>query len=129
MKQAINTPHAPAPVGPYNQSIAAGGMLYISGQVAIVPETGDMLQDNIEIETKQVLQNIGAVLEVAGLGFGDIVKCSVFVKDMNDFGRINGVYATFFDGAVAPARELVQVARLPKDANIEISAIALLKNT
>ena len=128
MKQAINTEKAPAPVGPYNQSIAAGGMLYISGQVALAPGTGEMRQDSIEIETRQVLENIGAILDAAGLGFGHVVKCSVFVSDIENFSRINAVYATFFEGLLPPARELVEVSRLPKDANIEISAIAVMQN-
>lgn len=127
MKQAVNTVHAPAPVGPYNQSIAAGGMLYISGQIAIVPETGDLIQESIEAETTQVMKNLGAILREAGLDYADLVKCSVFVKDMDHFARINAIYSGFFEGITAPARELVEVVRLPKDGNIEISAIALLK--
>jgi 2-iminobutanoate/2-iminopropanoate deaminase len=127
MKTEINTTNAPAPVGPYNQSIAAGGMLYISGQVAIDPPSGNMIQDTIEAETTQVMRNIGAILAAAGLDYRDIVKCSVFVSDIGNFSRINAIYAGFFEGVVAPARELVQVARLPKDANIEISAIAVMK--
>jgi 2-iminobutanoate/2-iminopropanoate deaminase len=127
MKQAVNTDQAPAPVGPYNQSIAAGGMLYISGQIAIVPETGDLNQESIEAETTQVMKNLGAILREAGLDYADLVKCSVFVKDMDHFGRINVIYSGFFEGVTAPARELVEVVRLPKDGNIEISAIALLK--
>jgi 2-iminobutanoate/2-iminopropanoate deaminase len=128
MKTHINTEKAPAPVGPYNQSIAAGGMLFISGQIAIDPASGQMIRGSIEEETTMVLNNVGAILAAAGLGFADIVKCSVFVKDMEHFGRINAVYATYFEGMVAPARELVEVVRLPKDANIEISVIADMKN-
>jgi 2-iminobutanoate/2-iminopropanoate deaminase len=127
MKSAINTPDAPLPIGPYNQSIVAGGMLYISGQIPIDPATGEMVKDNIEHETAQVLRNISAILQAAGLGLEDVVKCSVFVKNIDDFGRINEVYSGFFDGTVAPARELVEVVRLPKNANIEISAIAVMK--
>lgn len=127
MKKSINTENAPAPVGPYNQSIVAGGMLYISGQVAIDPASGSMIQDSIEAETTRVMQNIGAILHAAGLDYNAIAKCSVFVTDIENFSRINTVYATFFEGMTAPARELVQVTRLPKDANIEISAIALMK--
>jgi 2-iminobutanoate/2-iminopropanoate deaminase len=127
MKTQINTTNAPAPVGPYNQSIVAGGMLFISGQIAIDPASGQLKQDSIEVETTQVMKNIGAILEAAGVGFADVVKCSVFVTDMENFGRINVVYAGYFEGVVAPARELVQVARLPKDGNIEISAIAVMK--
>ncbi len=127
MRQIINTDQAPAPVGPYNQSIAANGTLYISGQVALDPKTGEMLQENIEIETKQVMHNIGAVLHAAGLNYESILMCNVFVKDMNNYGRINAVYAEYFDPEIAPARALVEVARLPKDANVEISVIATLK--
>ena len=127
MRQVINTDQAPAPVGPYNQSIAAGGMLYVSGQIALDPSTGNMLQDDIETETRQVMHNVGAVLHAAGIGYEHIVMCTVFVSDMNDYGRINGVYAQFFDEATAPARALVEVARLPKDANVEISVVATLK--
>jgi 2-iminobutanoate/2-iminopropanoate deaminase len=127
MRQVINTDHAPAPVGPYNQSIAANGTLYISGQVAIDPRTGEMLQENIETETKQVMHNIGAILHAAGLSFDNILMCNVFVSDMNNYGRINAVYAGYFDPETAPARALVEVARLPKDANVEISVIATLK--
>jgi len=127
MKTVVNTVQAPAPVGPYNQSIAAGGMLFISGQVAIDPSTGEMIQETIEAETTRVLQNIGAILRAAGLDYADVLKCSVFVTDIGNFGRINAIYAGFFDGTIAPARELVEVVRLPKDAHIEISAIALMK--
>lgn len=127
MKRAINTSQAPAPIGPYNQSIAAGGMLFISGQIPIDPATGQLIQGSIEQEASQVLRNIGAILQEAGLSFNDVVKCSVFVKNMDDFGRINTVYSGFFDGTVPPARELIQAVRLPKDANIEISAIAVMK--
>jgi 2-iminobutanoate/2-iminopropanoate deaminase len=128
MKSAINTPNAPLPIGPYNQSIAAGGMLFVSGQIPIDPSTGELIQDTIEQETAQVLRNIGAILQAAGLTFADVVKCSVFVKNIDDFSRINAVYAGFFDGTVAPARDLVEVVRLPRNANIEISAIAVMKS-
>jgi len=127
MRQVINTDQAPSPVGPYNQSIAANGALYVSGQVAIDPQTGEMLQESIELETKQVMHNIGAILHVAGLSYDDILMCNVFVTDMNNYARINAVYAEFFDAETAPARALVEVARLPKDANVEISVIATLK--
>jgi 2-iminobutanoate/2-iminopropanoate deaminase len=127
MKTAVNTPEAPAPVGPYNQSIAAGGMLYISGQIPIDPSSGVLILDSIEAETVQVMENIGAILAHAGLSFADLVKCSVFVTDIDHFSRINAVYSGYFEGLTAPARELVQVVRLPKDANVEISAIAVMK--
>ena len=125
MKKIINTTKAPSPVGPYNQSVLAGNMLFISGQIAIDPANGDLVLGDIETETHQVLRNLGNILEEAGLTFEDIVKCSVFVKDMNLYARINAVYAEYFKEDTAPARELVEVANLPKFVNIEISAIAL----
>jgi len=125
MKEIINSKAAPAPVGPYNQSVKSGNTLYLSGQIALVPETGDLITDTIENETHQVMKNISAVLTAAGLNFEHIVKCSVFVSDMEMYSRINAVYAEYFDEATAPARELVQVARLPKSVNVEISCIAV----
>ncbi len=125
MKKIINTPNAPSPVGPYNQSVLAGNTLYVSGQIAIDPSTGLLVQDTIEIETHQVLKNLGAILKEAGMGFEHIVKCSVFVSDMNMYSRINTVYAEYFDEQTAPARELVEVANLPKFVNVEVSAIAV----
>lgn len=124
MKKIINTPNAPAPVGPYNQAIIHGDTLYASGQIAINPATGELVTETIEAETHQVMQNIKAILEEAGLGFEDVIKCSVFVSDMNQYSRINVVYATYFNEATAPARELVEVANLPKFVNVEISVIA-----
>ncbi len=124
MKKIIKTPNAPMPIGPYNQAVIHNGTLYISGQIAIVPATGELATDTIEAETKQVMENLKAILEEAGLSFKDVVKCSVFVKDMHNFSRINAVYAQYFDEADAPARELVEVANLPRFVNIEISAIA-----
>ncbi len=126
MKKIMNSPNAPAPVGPYNLSVAFNNVLYASGQIALDPATGNMMQDDIEKETHQVMKNIKAILDNASIGFEDIIKCSVFVSDMNNYGRINTVYATYFDDATAPARELVEVSRLPKDANVEISIIAAL---
>ncbi len=125
MKTIINSKNAPAPVGPYNQAILAGNTLYVSGQIAIDPATGVIITESIEAETEQVLNNLSAVLDEAGLNFEHIVKCSVFVTDMELFGRINAVYARYFEGIDAPARELVQVAALPKYVNIEISCIAV----
>ncbi len=122
----MNSPNAPAPVGPYNHSVAFNGVLYASGQIALDPTTGQMIQEDIEQETHQVMKNIKALLDNASIGFEDIIKCSVFVSDMNNYSRINTVYATYFDDETAPARELVEVARLPKDANVEISIIAAL---
>ncbi len=127
MKKIINTANAPSPVGPYNQSVAHNGTLYVSGQIAIVPATGELVKGSIEEETRQVMDNLKAILAEAGLSFDEVLKCSVFVSDMNDYGRINGVYAEYFDEATAPARELVEVANLPKFVNIEISLIAAMK--
>ncbi len=125
MKEIINTPQAPAPVGPYNQSVKAGNTLYISGQIAIDQSTGKMVMENIEAETHQVMKNLGYVLKQAEMTYEDIVKCSVFVSDMENYSRINAVYAEYFDEATAPARELVEVANLPKYVNVEISVIAV----
>lgn len=124
MKKAILTKDAPAPIGPYSQAIQAGNTLYISGQIAINPATGDLLTSSIEVETDQVLKNVGAILREAGLTYDHVVSCSVFVKDMELFGRINEVYTTYFQSGIPPARALVQVSDLPKHVNIEISAIA-----
>ena len=126
MKTILKTDKAPAPVGPYNQAIIANGMLYASGQIAIDPASGELITDNIEAETHQVMKNIGAILTEAGLTFENIVKCSVFVSDMHMYGRINAVYAEYFDEATAPARELVEVANLPKFVNVEISVTAMM---
>ncbi|MEZ5057916.1 MAG: Rid family detoxifying hydrolase [Saprospiraceae bacterium] len=123
MKKIWNTNNAPAPVGPYNQAIEVNGILYCSGQIAIDPTTGNLVTDNIEAETHQVMKNIQAILENAGLGFENIIKASVFVKDMNLYGRINAVYAEYFNEDTAPARELVEVANLPKFVNVEISVL------
>ena len=124
MKKIIQTDKAPAPVGPYNQAIIHNGTLYASGQIAIDPATGNLITDNIEAETHQVMKNIQAILAEAGLTFEDVIKASVFVSDMNNYGRINAVYASYFNEALAPARELVEVANLPKFVNLEISVIA-----
>lgn len=125
MKKIIKTDKAPLPIGAYSQAVIHNGTLYISGQIAINPATGELVQGEIEDETKQVMENLKAILAEAGLSFGNVVKCSVFVKDMNDFGRINGVYGQYFDEATAPARELVEVVNLPRFVNVEISAIAV----
>ena len=126
MKKIINTTNAPAPVGPYNQSVMIGNMLFVSGQIPIDPSTGELVQGSIEEETTQVMKNLKAVLAEAGMDFNNVAKASVFVKDMNDYSKINGVYAQYFDEATAPARELVEVANLPKFVNVEISVIASL---
>ena len=124
MKEIINTSGAPAPVGPYNQAVQVGQMLFISGQIAINPATGELVSGTIEEETKQVMHNLKAILDKAGMTFENVAKASVFVKDMNLYSRINAVYAEFFNEDTAPARELVEVGNLPKFVNIEISMIA-----
>jgi 2-iminobutanoate/2-iminopropanoate deaminase len=125
MKKVITSKQAPAPIGPYNQAIQAGNTLYVSGQIALDPATGNMVNPDIETETHQVMKNLKAILQEAGADFGKVVKCSIFVKDLNNFVAINKVYGEYFV-ADAPARETVEVARLPKDANVEISCIAVL---
>jgi 2-iminobutanoate/2-iminopropanoate deaminase len=129
MKQIIKTDKAPLPIGPYNQATAFNGMLFVSGQIALDPLTGNLVLSDIESETRQVLQNVKAKDEEAGSSLRHVLKASVFVKDMNMFGRINAVYAEFFEESTAPARELVQVAELPRFVNIEISVICILPNS
>ncbi len=124
MKKIINTDRAPAPVGPYNQAVQFGQYFFISGQIALDPESGELVTGDIESETTRVLENIRAILHKAGLNFEDVIKTTVFVKDMDMYARINAVYASYFESSVAPARELVEVSRLPKSVNIEISVIA-----
>ncbi|GJM62408.1 MULTISPECIES: RidA family protein [Persicobacter] len=124
MKKIINTSKAPAPIGPYNQAVLAGDTLYVSGQIPANPESGEIVSGGIEAEAHQVMNNMAAILEEAGFSFDEVVKCSIFVRDMNDFGKINEVYGGYF-GEDAPARETVQVARLPKDVGVEISCIAV----
>jgi 2-iminobutanoate/2-iminopropanoate deaminase len=126
MKKIIFTEKAPAPIGPYNQAILKGNTLYASGQIAINPKTEALVLDTIEAETEQVMQNMKAVLEAAGMTFENIVKTTIFIMNMNDFGKINTIYGSYFDEKTAPARETVQVACLPKNVNVEISMIALL---
>ncbi len=125
MKQIIFTEKAPAPIGPYNQAVVIGNTLYTSGQIALHPETGDLILTDIETETRQVMENMKAVLEAAGMGFEHVVKTSIFIMNMGDFARINSVYGSYFDEKTAPARETVQVACLPKNVNVEISMIAV----
>ena len=125
-KQIIQTDRAPAPVGAYNQATLAGGVLYVSGQIALDPATGELITTDIETETRRVLDNLRAIVEAGGSSMDRVLKCEVFVSDMENFGRINTVYATYFDEDTAPARALVQVANLPKYVNVEISCIALV---
>ena len=125
MKKIINTPNAPAPIGPYNQAILSGNTLYMSGQVAFDPKTNALVLDSIEAETKQVMENLKAVLTAAEMTFENVVKTSIFISDMNNFGQINTVYGEYFDADTAPARETVEVAKLPRSVNVEISMIAI----
>ena len=125
MKTIITTKNAPAPIGPYNQAILTGNTLYTSGQIAINPETNNPILDDIKKETKQVMQNLKAVLEAANMDFEHVIKSSIFISNMDDFTLINEVYGSYFNNENAPARETVQVARLPKNVNVEISVIAV----
>ncbi len=125
MKKIICTDNAPAPIGPYSQAVMFGNTLYTSGQVALNPATMELVTEDIEKETQQVMENLKAVLTAAELTFENVVKTSIFITDMNNFSRINSVYAKYFDEATAPARETVQVSVLPRNVNIEISMIAM----
>ncbi|MEQ8217421.1 MAG: RidA family protein [Arenibacter sp.] len=125
MKKIITTTNAPAPIGPYNQAVLAGNTLYISGQIPIDPKTGDLVSGDIKKETEQSMQNLKAILTEAGMTFENVVKSSIFVKDMHQFSKINEVYGAYFDADTAPARETVEVANLPKFVNVEISMIAI----
>ncbi|MFC4269584.1 RidA family protein [Polaribacter marinivivus] len=125
MKKIITTSKAPAPIGPYNQAILSGNTLYTSGQIALHPKTGELVLDSIEKETKQVMENMKAVLEAAEMTFENVIKTSIFISDMNNFGEINKVYGSYFNEETAPARETVEVANLPKFVNVEISMIAV----
>jgi 2-iminobutanoate/2-iminopropanoate deaminase len=125
MKKIIFTDKAPAPIGPYNQAVLVGNTLYTSGQIALNPNTMELTLDDIETETKQVMENLKAVLEAAHMSFENVVKTTIFIMNMGDFARINSVYGNYFDEKTAPARETVQVACLPKNVNIEISMIAI----
>jgi len=125
MKKIISTTKAPAPIGPYNQAILSENTLYTSGQIAIHPETGSLVLDDIKTETQQVMQNLKEVLAAADMTFENVIKTTIFIADMNQFTAINEVYGSFFDEKTAPARETVEVANLPKFVNVEISMIAV----
>ena len=126
MKKIIQTNDAPAPIGPYNQAVQVGNILYTSGQVALNPATGNLEMESIETETEQVMKNLNAILTAANTNFANAVKTTIFITDMANFARINAVYGKFFDEATAPARETVQVAGLPRGVNIEISMMAIV---
>ncbi|MEL6303888.1 MAG: RidA family protein [Bacteroidota bacterium] len=125
MKTIIKTSKAAAPVGPYNQAVLVGNTLYTSGQIAIDPETNTLLDTDIKSETQQAMKNLKAILEEAGMGFENVVKTTIFLKDMHQFAEVNEVYGSYFDEDKAPARETVEVANLPKFMNVEISMIAI----
>ncbi len=122
MKKKIATKNAPQAIGPYSQAIQCGDFLFVSGQIAIDPKTNALVEGDIEAQTEQVLKNIAAIIEAAGMTVQNTVKCTCFLKDMNDFARFNAVYETYF-GESLPARETVEVSRLPKDVRVEVSVI------
>ena len=126
MKQNIFSNEAPKPIGPYSQAVLSGNTLYTSGQIALNPETMELVLDDIKTETKQVMENMKAVLEAADMTFDNVIKTSIFISDMNNFAQINEVYGSYFNEDTAPARETVEVANLPKFVNVEISMIAVM---
>lgn len=124
-KTIITTDKAPAPLGPYNQAVLVNDTLYLSGQIPLIPSTMELVEGDLEAETRQVMQNLKAVLEAADMGFDHVVKTSIYLSDMNNFNAVNNVYGSYFDDATAPARETVEVANLPKFVRIEISMVAV----
>ena len=124
MRTVVYSPEAPEPIGPYSQAIVAGNTLFASGQIAIERSSGKLITGNIEDETKQVMTNIANVLKAGGFSFKDVVKCTIFLKDMDNFPKVNAIYGQYFT-ETPPARETVEVSRLPKDVNVEISCIAV----
>jgi len=122
MNEKIATPNAPQAIGPYSQAIRYGDFLFVSGQIAIDPQTANIIEGDIEAQTEQVLKNIAAIIDAAGMSLQGVVKCTCFLKDMNDFVKFNGVYESYF-GEILPARETVEVSRLPKDVLVEVSVI------
>lgn len=124
MNQIIYTPEAPAPIGPYSQAVLAGNTLYVSGNIALDPETGELINENITEETHAVMKNMEAILRAAGFSFLDVVKCTIFIQDMGQFSTINEAYGQYFK-TNPPARETVEVSKLPKNVNVEISCIAV----
>lgn len=123
MRQAVSSPAAPAAIGPYSQAIKAGGLLFLSGQIPLDPATGNLVEGGVEAQTVQVFKNIEAILKAAGTSFDGVVTATVYLADMNDFAKVNEIYATYFSSP-APARATVQVSRLPKDCRVEIQVVA-----
>ena len=126
MKKIIITDNAPKPIGPYNQAVIAGNYLFISGQIALNPQNGELITDEISKETVQVMENLSAILSEASLTFENVVKTTIFLSDMNDFSSVNEIYGSYLNNSTAPARETVQVSKLPLGVNVEISMIAML---
>lgn len=126
-KQIVHIPNAPQPVAPYSQAVISAGLLFASGQIAIDPATGQMQQESIELETHQVMRNVAAVLAAATLTWDDVVKCSIFLTSMDDYATVNEIYAQYFQRATAPARECVEVRRLPRNARVEMSVVAAVR--
>jgi 2-iminobutanoate/2-iminopropanoate deaminase len=124
MKRIIHTDKAPEAIGPYNQAVESGDTIYVSGQIAIDPESGDLQSDDIATETHQVLQNLQAILEASGSSLANILHCTIYVKNIDDYDKINDVYSHYFPSDLAPARALVEVSRLPKNVNVEMTVIA-----
>jgi 2-iminobutanoate/2-iminopropanoate deaminase len=122
--QIILTSEAPSPIGPYSQAVLAGNTLYVSGQIALDPDTGELINENITEETHAVMKNLEAILRTSGFAFSDVVKCTIFIRDMGQFGTINEAYGQYFK-TNPPARETVEVSKLPKNVNVEISCIAV----
>ena len=126
MKKIIKTENAPKPIGPYNQAVIAGNYMFISGQIALNPKNGELITNEIKKETTQVMENLKAILSEASLTFENVVKTTIFLSDMNDFSSVNEIYGSYLNNSTAPARETVQVSRLPVGVNVEISMIAML---
>lgn len=127
MKKIINTPDAPKAIGPYSQAVTAGDFLFVSGQIPVDPATGNIVSDEVGAQARQVFANIKAILKASGCTFDNVVKANVYIKDMNDFALVNGIYAEYFSEGNYPARAAVEVARLPKDIKVEIEVIAYTK--
>jgi 2-iminobutanoate/2-iminopropanoate deaminase len=126
-RSIVSTPHAPAAIGPYSQAVRAGNFVFLSGQIPLDPQSGEMVGgDDVEAQTRQVMANLKAVLEAAGASFASVVKTTIFLTDLGDFARVNQVYGSYFEGVEPPARATVQVAALPRGARVEIEATALV---